>query len=334
VDGQGKKMSKSLGNVIAPQEIIKANGAEIVRLWVSAEDYRDDVRLSKEIVNRLTEAYRKIRNTARFLLGNLYDYEGGDNSGSLTEIDRWAMSRLQGLVKKVTAAYDRFDFHEVFHSIYHFCVVDMSSFYLDILKDRLYTFRADSPERRAAQWVLQQVLLDMTRLIAPILSFTAEEIWSRVRQGETGTPSGESVFLAGFPSVKEQFLDEGMEQRWEMLITLRDEANKALELKRKEKVIGNALEAKLTFYASEKERALLGAYTDFLPALFIVSGVEVRPGGDAAGDVFASTLVPGLAIGVERASGKKCERCWNWSTRVGTFEDHPAVCERCITVVR
>ncbi len=332
VDGQGKKMSKSLGNVIAPQEIIKANGAEIVRLWVSAEDYRDDVRLSKEIVNRLTEAYRKIRNTARFLLGNLYDYEGGDHSGGLTEIDRWAMSRLQGLVKKVTAAYDRFDFHEVFHSIYQFCVVDMSSFYLDILKDRLYTFRADSPERRAAQWVLERVLVDMTRLIAPILSFTAEEIWSRVRHGETGTR--ESVFLAGFPSAEEPFLDEGLEQRWEMLITLRDEANKALELKRKEKVIGNALETKITFYAPEKERALLDEYTDFLPALFIVSGVEVRSGSEATGDVFASTLVPGLAIGVERASGKKCERCWNWSTMVGTFEDHPAVCERCITVVR
>ena len=189
VDGQGKKMSKSLGNVIAPQEVIKANGAEIVRLWVSAEDYRDDIKLSKEIISRLTEAYRKIRNTGRFLLGNLHDFDGKDYSGHLLEIDRWAVSRLHGLIKKVSAAYERFDFHEVFHSVYNFCVVDMSSFYLDILKDRLYTFKADSIERRAAQWVLYRIVSDMTRLIAPILSFTAEEIWKYVPQYQEGAGS-------------------------------------------------------------------------------------------------------------------------------------------------
>jgi isoleucyl-tRNA synthetase len=348
VDGQGKKMSKSLGNVIAPQEIIKANGAEILRLWVSAEDYRDDVRLSKEIVSRLTEAYRKIRNTGRFLLGNLYDYDGADHSGSLLEIDRWAMSRLQGVVHKVTAAYDRFDFHEVFHAIYHFCVVDMSSFYLDILKDRLYTFGSRSPERRAAQWVLHRILLDMTRLIAPVLSFTAEEIWGYLTgkgkpgstDAETRDKSGdtcmgaESIFLAGFPSVKEEFVDEALEARWARLVAVRDEANKALESKRKDKVIGNSLEAKLVFYAADEERDLLSRYADFLPALFIVSEVEIRSDGEAAGDAFLSALIPGLAVGVAKASGKKCERCWNWSVKVGTFKDQPEVCERCITVVR
>ena len=158
VDGQGKKMSKSLGNVVAPQEVIKSNGAEILRLWVSAEDYKDDVRISKVILERLTEAYRKIRNTCRFLLGNVYDFDGNDYGKDLLEIDRWAMSRLQTFTKKVSAAYESFDFHEVFHSIYNFCIVDMSSFYLDVLKDRLYTFRSDSPERRAAQWVLRQIL--------------------------------------------------------------------------------------------------------------------------------------------------------------------------------
>src|SRR5208283_1591518 len=255
VDGQGKKMSKSLGNVIAPQEIINSNGAEIVRLWVAAEDYRDDVRLSKEIVNRLTEAYRKIRNTGRFLLGNLNDFDQGDYRSDLLEIDRWAMSRLQGLIRRVTAAYERFDFHEVFHAFYGFCVVDMSSFYLDILKDRLYTYRAVSRERRAAQWVLRQVLFDMTRLLAPVLSFTAEEIWGYVQN-----KTEESIFLAGFPNVKDEFIDEALETRWSKLITIRDEANKALEIKRKDKFIGNALEAKLVFYAADAEFALLENY--------------------------------------------------------------------------
>ena len=182
VDGQGKKMSKSLGNVVAPQEVIKSNGAEILRLWVSAEDYRDDVRISKEILDRLTEAYRKIRNTCRFLLGNIYDFDNRDYSRDLLEIDRWAMSRLQTFIGRVISAYENFDFHEVFHSIYNFCVVDMSSFYLDVLKDRLYTFKSDSGERRAAQWVLYRILSTMTRLMAPILSFTAEEVWQSIKQ--------------------------------------------------------------------------------------------------------------------------------------------------------
>ncbi|HWR89788.1 MAG TPA: class I tRNA ligase family protein, partial [Dissulfurispiraceae bacterium] len=333
VDGQGRKMSKSLGNVIAPQEIIKANGAEIVRLWVSAEDYRDDVRLSKEILSRLTEAYRKIRNTARFLLGNISDFDGGDYREHLLEIDRWALSRLQGLVGRVTAAYERFDFHEVFHGIYNFCIVDMSSFYLDILKDRLYTFRKDDPRRRAAQWVLSSILLKMTGLMAPILSFTAEEIWSYIpRTG--GGQAPESVFLSAFPEVEEEFVDEPLERRWERLIMIRDEANKALELRRKEKFIGNSLEAKLVLGLAEEDMRLLGEYDDFLPYLFIVSAVELQPSGHAAEAAYVSGAVPGLKITVERAPGEKCERCWNWSTSVGAAADHPTVCSRCHSAVR
>jgi len=335
VDGQGKKMSKSLGNVISPQEVIKANGAEILRIWVSAEDYRDDIRISKEIINRLTEAYRKIRNTGRFLLGNISDFDGNDYTEHLLEIDRWAMSRLQRLIEKVGAAYDRFDFHEVFHSVYNFCIVDMSSFYLDILKDRLYTFRKDSLERRSAQWVLYNILTDMTRLIAPILSFTAEEIWSHIqkRPNSQGLVR-ESVFLAGFPEAKEEFMDRDLEARWEKLIAIRDEANKAMEIKRKEKFIGNSLEAKLIFYAKDEIRDLLIEYKDFLPTLFIVSDASVQNYQDASRDIYTSQDLKDLSIQVERADGAKCERCWNWSVKVGSFDEHPQICERCYHAIK
>jgi isoleucyl-tRNA synthetase len=328
VDGQGKKMSKSLGNVIAPQEIIKANGAEIVRLWVAAEDYRDDIRLSREIISRLTEAYRKIRNTARFILGTTHDFDGKDYSGSLLEIDRWALSRLQGLIQRVSAAYENFEFHEVFHSLYNFCIVDMSSFYLDILKDRLYTFKKDSPERRSAQWVMGRILMDMTRLMTPILSFTAEEIWKHIPASQKAGDV-ESVFLAGFPEASERLLDRELEKKWEKLIRIRDEANKALELRRREKFIGNALEAKLVLHLPEEELSLLRQHQDFLPTLFIVSQVELRPSAGRVQDAYESPDLKGLFISVEKAPGSKCERCWNWSPDVGRFEAHPQVCGKC-----
>jgi isoleucyl-tRNA synthetase len=321
VDGKGKKMSKSLGNVVAPQDIIKTTGAEILRLWVSAEDYRGDVKISKEIIARLTEAYRKIRNTARFLLGNLHDFDGGDRSADLLEIDRWAMSRLEGLVAEVLGAYERFDFHQVYHRIYNFCVVDMSSFYLDILKDRLYTFRSDSPERRAAQWVLGEVLSAITRLMAPVMSFTAEEIWGHMKDRPK-----KSVFLSRLPEADGRFHDEGLERRWARLIAVRDEALKALEIRRQERFIGNSLEARLLLYPSEEDMELLSGYRDFLPTLFIVSQAELRGEGEGS---YRSEFVEGLSIDVERAEGLKCQRCWNWSTAVGTISNAPGICERC-----
>ncbi|MCI0469106.1 MAG: class I tRNA ligase family protein, partial [Nitrospirae bacterium] len=327
VDGRGKKMSKSIGNVISPQEIIKANGAEILRLWVSAEDYSDDIKLSNEIISRLTEAYRKIRNTARYLLGNTSDFDGKDYSENLLEIDRWAMSRLQRLIRKVSAAYEEFAFHEVFHLVYNFCIVDMSSFYLDILKDRLYTFKTDSIERRAAQWVLRQILFDITRLVAPVLSFTSEEIWQAARKTEDSgqkTDLPESVFLSSFPEVRDDFLNEALEKRWERLIEIRNEANKAMEIRRKDKFIGNSLEARLVLHLPDADFDLLNRYKDFLPALFIVSDVEIHPVSDSSS----------ITIIVERAAGDKCERCWNWGISVGRFKDHPEICERCYNAIK
>jgi isoleucyl-tRNA synthetase len=333
VDGAGKKMSKSLGNVIAPQEIIRNYGAEILRIWVSAEDYRDDIRISKEILNRLTEAYRKIRNTCRFLLGNLSDFDHADYSGSLQEIDRWAMSRLQGLTRKVTRAYENFDFHEVFHAIHNFCVVDMSAIYLDILKDRLYTAKTDAGDRRASQWVLSEILSVLTRLMAPILSFTAEEVWRYVTaQGkEPGAAADDSVFFASFPEVQEAFMDAELEERWKSLLSLRDEVNKALEMKRAEKFIGNSLEARLTLFLPDEYRKLAADYASFLPMFFLVSSVKISD--ENLSDVHEGALIKGLQIRVERAVGGKCQRCWNWSESVGTFDDIPEVCDKCYDVV-
>jgi isoleucyl-tRNA synthetase len=351
VDGQGKKMSKSLGNVVAPQEVIKVNGAELLRLWVSAEDYRDDIRISKEILDRLTEAYRKLRNTARFMLGNLHDFDCRDHSSALLEIDRWAMSRLQSLILKVSASYENFDFHEVFHALYSFCVVDMSSFYLDVLKDRLYTFKSDSPERRAAQWVLDQTLSVLTRLMAPILSFTAEEIWGYIKDAKAKEQSAgdadtgnqkplddigsdlmkESVFLAKFPESKERFLDKELETKWSDLFMLRDEVNKALELKRAERFIGNSLEAKVILRLPEKYSSIVSSYAGFLPTFFIVSAAELSDKSREGS--YMSEQIPGLEIAVEKAPGEKCQRCWNRSLSVGEFIDAPEVCDRCYRVI-
>lgn len=336
VDGQGKKMSKSLGNVVAPQEVIKKNGAEILRLWVSAEDYRDDIRISKEILDRLTEAYRKIRNTCRFLLGNIHDFDGADYSRSLLEIDRWAMSRLQSFTRKVISAYDRFDFHEVFHTLYQFCVVDMSSFYLDVLKDRLYTFRKTALDRRAAQWVLSKILSNMTRLMAPILSFTAEEVWQNMKTMQSFRKLGsdeieDSVFLAPFPSLDSSYLNEDLERKWNELFVLRGEVNKALEMKRAERFLGNSLEAKVILRLPASYENLIPKDKNFLPTFFIVSAVEMT--NQSFDDTFRSEVIEGLEIKIERASGEKCQRCWNWSITVGTFSDKPDICARCYNVV-
>ncbi len=334
VDGKGKKMSKSLGNVIAPQEITNKQGAEILRLWTSSADYREDMRISNEIISRLVDAYRKIRNTCRFLLGNIADFDTSTadlntmRKEDLHEIDRLALSMLQGLVKKVSNSYETFAFYEVYHAIYKFCIMDMSSFYLDILKDRLYTFKTDSKDRRAAQAVLYNILISLTKMIAPILSFTAEEIWRHI-PGE----KEESVFLSDFPEINHTFIDNELEQKWDVLWKIRDEVNKALEIKRQEKFIGNALEAKVTLYVDEKTKKLLEEYRTFLPTLFIISSADINTISEAPEAAFKSTELDSAAILVERAEGEKCQRCWNWCVSVGKHEEHPELCERCHNVL-
>lgn len=331
VDGDGKKMSKSAGNVISPQEVISRHGAEILRLWVSAEDYKEDIRISEEILKRLVEAYRKIRNTCRYLLGNLYDFDPNSpfSEDTLLEIDRWAALRLQRLIEKAWRGYSNFEFHFVFHSIYNFCVVDMSAIYLDILKDRLYTFRKDSLERRAAQWTMYKILTTLTKLMAPILSFTAEEIWGYIPKG---TSDMDSVFLSYLPYVEEKFLDKAIEQRWERFLLIRDEVNKAIEMSRKEGLLGSSLEAEVMLYLSQGLHDLLSQ--EDLPALFIVSAVSINRDSERPEGVFISQEVEGLSILVKKAEGKKCERCWNWSVDVGKDEGHPTICSRCIAALK
>ncbi len=327
VDGEGRKMSKSFGNVIAPDEVIHRYGAEILRLWVAAEDYRDDIRISEEILSRLSEAYRRIRNTCRFLLGNLYDFDPQKDSvpdAQLLELDRWILLRLQKLISRLREAYADFEFHLVFHSLHNFCAVDLSALYLDILKDRLYTSSPSSPQRRAAQTVLFKILDALVRLMATILSYTAEEVWGHLPGSK---PRAESVHLTLFPEVEPRYLDERIEERWELLLQVRREVSKTLEIARQNKLIGNSLEAGVTLAAPEKLLSFLRQNEAQLKDLFIVSQVELvsslPPGA------YRSPELEGLSILITRARGKKCERCWVYDPHVGESTDLPSVCPRC-----
>jgi len=342
LDGQGKKMSKSAGNVVAPQDVIKQSGAEILRLWVSAQDYRDDVRISQEILNHLIEAYRKIRNTCRFLLSNLYNFDPAKHRvpyEELQEVDRWALIRLGGLINRIRLDYEEFEFHAIFHELNNFCSVDMSAVYLDILKDRLYTFRKDHPFRRSSQTVMLEVLVALSKLMAPILSFTADEIWRMLPEYSRGGQQALSVHLAAFPELNPKWIDPEFEQNWnDFILHVRRLVLGKLEEKRRDRIIGSSLEAKVILYAQRANPAQYGflkPYEDFLPALFIVSQVELRGVDQLPTDAHLLVdLGEGLAVDVVQASGKKCERCWNYRPAVGTFKDHPTLCDRCVEAVQ
>ncbi len=328
LDKDGRPMSKSVGNVIAPEQIISKFGAEILRLWVAATDYRDDIRLGQETLQRLSDAYRRIRNTSRYLLGNLNQFDPKTDmvdDAELLELDRWALSRLNRLTEKVTTAYEKYEFHVIYHSVHNFCAIDLSAFYLDILKDRLYTSPAESLDYRSARSTLYQIVDTLTRILAPILSFTSEEIWQKL-PGERET----SVHLATFPTVNANYLDDQLEERYTKLQQVRSEVSRQLEKARADKMIGQSLEAKVLLDTSDDYRQILTDYLDLLPTYFIVSQVELTA------DLTAPQAAENLAdfkLEVLPADGEKCERCWNYAANVGENSDHPTICARCVTAL-
>lgn len=329
VDGEGKKMSKSIGNTIEPEEIVNQYGADILRLWVASSDYHADIRISKDILKQLSEAYRKIRNTARFILGNIYDFNPDTDSvpsSALEPIDRWALARLNALIEKSREAYENFEYHQIFHAVHNFCVVDMSNFYLDVLKDRLYVERADSATRRAAQTAMYRILDSLTLLLAPIIAFTAEEIWEFMPH-DASRDKG-SVMFNEFPSAVTVDADDAFMSEWDKLHAVRDDVKKAVELARKDKLIGASLDAKVTVFAKGDWLDLLKGTDVNLAALFITSAVEVveGDGGAFAGD--------NVAVTVEKASGCKCERCWTYSETVGANPEFEGICERCAKILK
>jgi len=323
VDGQGKKMSKSLGNVIDPMDVCKQYGADILRLWVSSSDYKTDIRISNEGFKQLSESYRKIRNTARFLLGNIYDFNPSEHSvpfAEMEELDRWALMKLNRLVDKIEKAYSEYDFHVMLYAIHNFCTVDMSSFYLDVTKDRMYASKADSRERRSGQTAMYIILDTLTRLLAPVLVFTSEEIWKYFPHGENDNP--ESVMLNDWPEVRPEYEDQALAEKWDRILEVRETVLKALEDARNEKLIGQSLQAKVVLKAGKPLYDFLESVKELLPTVFITSQVELE---------FMDGK--GLEAVVKLADGQKCERCWVYSETVGHSHDHPTLCNRCANTI-
>ncbi len=331
VDGEGRKMSKSVGNIIAPQEVINKYGAEILRLWVSGEDYRDDIRLSDAILKQLAEAYRRFRNTARFMLGNLADFDPQQHwvrYEDREELDRLALSWLAQLTERVKKAYLDYEFHLAFHRLHQFCAVEMSSLYLDILKDRLYVSGAGSVARRSAQSTLWELLRSLTLLMAPILSFTAEEVWGFL----PGEKAAASVHLAAFPEAPPGFPDGELLKKYEFLLQVRGEINRGLEEARKAKTIATAQEAQVVLGAKTEElHAALAAQTEALRVLAQVA--ELSLAAPAALPAPQALEAQGLWVQVDKAPGAKCVRCWFHYPGVGDNPKHPQLCSRCSQVL-
>lgn len=331
VDGEGRKMSKSVGNTVAPQEVIAQYGADIIRLWAASSDYKADIRISKEILKQLSEVYRKIRNTIRYILGNTNDFNYETDKvefKDMLELDRWALMHMQLLKKEVSAAYESYDFHVLYHAIHNFCSIEMSSYYLDILKDRLYAYKADSFERRSAQTAMYEIMLDLVVMIAPVLSFTMEEVWQFMKK-PASIP--ESVFMMPWPECKEEYIDEALESKWDNFIEIRSEITRVLEGARRAKTIGHSLDAKVELHATGEALAILRSVEGDLATLLIVSQAKLVEG--LAGGVEA-TGREDLKVTVQAAEGEKCERCWIYSDTVGKDAEHPTVCARCAAALK
>jgi isoleucyl-tRNA synthetase len=318
VDVSGEKMSKSKGTGVDPHTVIKTSGAEILRVWCSALDYHEDVRISDEILKRISDAYRKLRNTARYCLGNLTDFDPKSDRVSfdrMREIDRWALAKLNEVTKRVLTAYERYEFTDVYQTLYNFATIEMSALYFDILKDRLYTYAPRSPARRSAQTALYEIVHRLSRLLAPVLAFTADEIWENI---PGAIDEARSVHLAEFPGYEESWRDGELLKRYERLFEIRGAVMKALEEARNAKLIGAGLEAKITITAPAETKAFLESFGEELRFVFIVSLVELREGAE-------------LGVKVAEASGMKCERCWHYTTDVGADARYPGACRRCAT---
>ncbi|MCR5635932.1 MAG: isoleucine--tRNA ligase [Clostridiales bacterium] len=323
VDGEGRKMSKSLGNGIDPQEVVDQYGADVLRLWVASSDYHADIRISKDILKQLSEAYRKIRNTARYILGNLSDFDPDKDmvdTDKLLPIDKWAIYKLNELIDKAKEGYEAYEFHNVFHSIHNFCVVDMSNFYLDVLKDRLYTEGAKSELRRAAQTTMYIILDAMVRLVSPILAYTSDEIWQYMPH--SSECDKENIVFNSMPEKVNIVLDDEFISRWDGIHNLRDTVKKSIETAVKDKMIRSSLEAKIKLCASGEEYKFIKSVETELPAAFIVSQVEVCE--KASGELEAEVL---------HADGEKCARCWSFSHTVGCNAKYAEICERCANVL-
>ncbi|MGZ4809398.1 MAG: isoleucine--tRNA ligase, partial [Thermoanaerobaculia bacterium] len=328
VDEKGRKMSKSLGNVVSPQDVIKQSGADILRLWVSMIDYQNDMAIGPEIMSRISEAYRKIRNTARYLLANLSDFDPATDSvpiDQLLDVDRWALDRAARAFERCRQAYDDYEFHVVYHRIVDLCTVDLSATYIDLSKDNIYIEAPASRTRRSAQTAMYQIVRGMVSVLAPILSFTSEEIYEALPGARE-----KSVHLTEFPKLAAAILPDATLNAWERILQLREEVNKIIEPARKEKQIGQSLEADITVYGDFSPEAILGPVNVDLSKVFIVSHVEFKPLSELAGDRFE---IPGVGPGgvrMSRARGKKCGRCWNYREEV---QHEGGLCARCQGIV-